>query len=44
VEAEVVWARDGVQQERVLHGLRVIADETGKELFTIGAILRSFFG
>ncbi|HET7853550.1 MAG TPA: PilZ domain-containing protein [Candidatus Methylomirabilis sp.] len=44
VEAEVVWTRDGVQQESALHGLRVIANETGKELFTIGAILRSFFG
>jgi hypothetical protein len=44
VEAEVVWARDSLQGEGALHGLRVLTDETGKELFTIGAILRSFFG
>jgi hypothetical protein len=39
-----VWTRDNFQKEGALHGLRVLADETGKELFTIGAILRSFFG
>ena len=44
VEAEIVWTRDSLQKEGALHGLRVLADETGKELFTIGAILRSFFG
>jgi hypothetical protein len=44
VEAEIVWTRDNFQKEGALHGLRVLADETGKELFTIGAILRSFFG
>ncbi len=44
VEAEVVWTRDRFHKGGALHGLRVLADEAGKELFTIGAILRSFFG
>jgi hypothetical protein len=44
LEAEVVWTREGRHKEGALHGLRVLVDEAGKELFTIGAILRSFFG
>lgn len=44
VEAEVVWTRDRSKTEGVLHGLHILADETGRELFTIGTILRSFLG
>jgi hypothetical protein len=44
VEAEVVWVRDQGESTGVLHGLRILASDAGKELFVIGAILRSFMG
>jgi hypothetical protein len=44
VETEVVWNRAGPQNQGALHGLRVLKDDMGKELFLIGTILRIFVG
>jgi hypothetical protein len=44
VEAEVVWSGGERGVEGVLHGLRILSSDVGKELFVIGTILRSFTG
>ncbi|MFQ5846215.1 MAG: PilZ domain-containing protein [Candidatus Methylomirabilales bacterium] len=44
VEAKVVWNRAGPERNGVFHGLRILTDEMGQELFLIGTILRSFIG
>ncbi|MEE9123696.1 MAG: PilZ domain-containing protein [candidate division NC10 bacterium] len=44
VEAEVIWNRAGPERQGALHGLRVLKDDLGKELFLIGTILRIFVG
>lgn len=44
VETEVVWNRAGPGRQGTLHGLRVLKDDMGKELFLIGTILRIFVG
>lgn len=46
VETEVVWTRAGPDCKSIgtLHGLRVLKDDMGKELFLIGTILRIFVG
>lgn len=44
VEAEVIWTRVGPERNGVLHGLRVLSDDVGKELFIIGSILRMLLG
>lgn len=44
VETEVVWTRGGPDRQGTLHGLRVLKDDMGKELFLIGTILRIFVG
>lgn len=44
VETEVIWTRSGPETQGTLHGLRVLKDDMGKELFLIGTILRIFVG
>ncbi len=46
VETEVVWTLAGPERKGsgTLHGLRVLKDDMGKELFLIGTILRIFVG
>jgi hypothetical protein len=43
-KTEVVWNRGGSETEGILHGLRVLGEDVGRELFLIGTILRSFLG
>lgn len=40
VEAEVVWTRANPAVHGVVHGLRFLASDMGKELFLIGTLLR----
>lgn len=40
VEAEVMWTRANPAVQGVVHGLRFLASDMGKELFLIGTLLR----
>lgn len=40
VEAEVMWAQTISEGHDVMHGLRFLAEDVGKELFLIGALLQ----
>lgn len=40
VEADVVWTRTGVAKNDVVHGVQFLPNDTRKELFLIGILLR----
>ncbi len=40
VEAEVMWALTTSEGHDVIHGLRFLSEDVGKELFLIGALLQ----
>ncbi len=40
VDADVVWTRTSVAKNGVVHGLQFLPDDTRKELFLIGTLLR----
>lgn len=40
VEAEVMWALASAEGGHVIHGLRFLSDDVGRELFLIGALLQ----
>ncbi|MFQ5848405.1 MAG: PilZ domain-containing protein [Candidatus Methylomirabilales bacterium] len=40
VEAEVVWTRAVLAGPGAIHGVRFLANDTGKELFLVGTLLR----
>lgn len=44
IDAEVVWVLAGTARGGIMHGLRVLSDEKGEELFRIGTILRILIG
>jgi c-di-GMP-binding flagellar brake protein YcgR len=44
VETEVVWNRARPEKRGAVHGLRILKDDMGRELFLIGTILRIFVG
>lgn len=44
IEAGVVWTRADLGRDGVLHGLRVLEDEVGKELYLIGTMIRMLLG
>ena len=42
VKAQVMWTQTAPDGEGILHGLHFLSDDTRKELFIVGALLRQF--
>ncbi len=42
IEADVVWTRANAAEHEVVHGLRFLEEDMGKELFLIDTLLRQF--
>ncbi|MFQ5532926.1 MAG: PilZ domain-containing protein [Candidatus Methylomirabilales bacterium] len=44
IGAEVVWTRAGLERDGVLHGVRILSGEVGKEIYLIGSMIRMLLG